>query len=102
MGLDKVNAELDENRQWTPLLILVQDKERWSQSDRLSPTSPGSAERFKIYDRWSEKQFCDMRVVGERWKLLKYGFYKVVRADTMGLFKKNKRKIKTMLPFEGK
>ncbi|PYG84274.1 hypothetical protein LY28_03694 [Ruminiclostridium sufflavum DSM 19573] len=29
-------------------MIQVQDKERWSQSDRLSPTSPGSAERFKV------------------------------------------------------
>ncbi len=47
MGLGEVNAESDDNRQWTPLLILVQDKERWSQSDRLSPTSPGSAGRFK-------------------------------------------------------
>ncbi len=47
-------------------MIQVQDKERWSQSDRLSPTSPGSAERFKIYDRWSEKRFCDRKVVGIR------------------------------------
>ncbi len=50
MELGEVNAESDENRQWTPQLILVQDKERWSQSDRLSLTSPGSAGRFK--DIW--------------------------------------------------
>lgn len=44
-------------------MIQVQDKERWSQSDRLSPTSPGSAGRLKIYDRWSEKPICDRKVV---------------------------------------
>lgn len=65
MGLGEVNAESDEDRQWTPLLILVQDKERLSQSDRLSPTSPSSAGRFKIYGRWSEKRFCDRKVVKE-------------------------------------
>ncbi len=66
MELGEVNAESDENGQWTPRLIFVQDKERWSQSDRLSATSPGSAGRFKIYGRWSEKQFCDKLVVGIR------------------------------------
>lgn len=51
-------------------MIQVRDKERWSQSDRLSATSPGSAGRGEIYGRWSEKRFCDKKVVGIRRKLL--------------------------------
>lgn len=84
IGLGEVNAESDENRQWTPQLILVQDKERWSQSDRLSLTSPGSAERFKIYDRWSEKRFCDRKVVKEERKTQKsrhFRWSKVIQGD---------------------
>lgn len=30
----------------------------------LSPTSPGSAERSEIYDRWSESREWDKQVVG--------------------------------------